>query len=324
MKLDLISGEEWESYNQKWKDYLSIENPSIQVKTFKGLSHGVFELGLGTALFMSHKRSVGFMRGISPAAEFFIPHFLREAYNVQILNINSFKDLEKQKEWVASLKKDTNFVFLSEDHPITGERVDLSEIKKALNEKKIFNFTVRHSAYVDDLISPDSYSVNLISLGDQLSVAICGDKFRLTPQIVHQLQWSENIQMNTLDLQLPHQEKAINKFESQFSEFRFFKNGESRFLDRALLVFPDINGSALIERLCKKMGISQSEKKYYFDSTSGCLRPGIKYSQWWLPTPGDETLRGLIVFSAQALQQPDLATHLKSTLDEIKKEQEWI
>src|SRR5437868_6339989 len=140
MKLALVPLEEWEKLNDQLKIQFSLPAEN-SVKIYKGMAHAVFETAQGTAQFLSHKRSLGVVKGQTPYFDSLLPYFYKEVFGVQAISHLALTDPEV---WVNSLKKDTIFVLLAEDHPVTGELYNYDRLDELLNEKKIFSFRISH------------------------------------------------------------------------------------------------------------------------------------------------------------------------------------
>lgn len=117
MNIDFISPESWQSLCDHLSELVKISKKN-SLRVYNSSYSALYEVVVGTAQFMSHKRSVAAIKGMSPHIPKLLPYFFKETYAVQLANLSQ---VISPKEWVDALKKDTLFVVFAEDHPITGE-----------------------------------------------------------------------------------------------------------------------------------------------------------------------------------------------------------
>lgn len=289
------------------------------------MAHAVFEIGQGTAQFMSHRRSLGALKGQTPYFESLLPYFYKEVYGVQTVNHQALTDPEA---WVNGLKKDTIFVLHAEDHPVTGELYNYDRLDELLNEKKIFSFRASHFRYNYEKSPLRPYSVRICYLNSDLAVAFCGERYKTPPLIAPQMNWEPSRVLETVrKIHVSPQDQAlVENFEESFADIAspWFAPSAARLYDRVLLKFPDVNGEALLQRLFDHLQVDPS--KYYetLDTTNLCRWLHFKtFTSWWEPKPSTEDLASLLVIDSGWLVTKDFAKILKTTYEEIKAEQSW-
>ena len=110
----------------------------------------------------------------------------------------------------------------------------------------------------------------------------------------------------------------VENFEHEFASWKYFKSKTERLYDRAVLVFPDINGDALMNDLAEVMSLNKNSIADVMSTTSQCSwQDPISFKGWWSPPPRPEEIRGLVVFSAEILARKDFANLVKTSYDKV-------
>lgn len=324
MHLNLPQPEIWERVNDEIQSALKVSAP-VRVRCFRDMSSALFEIAQGTAQFLSHKKSVGFITGQAPAFEFLLPFFYKEAFNVQKLNHLQASALQT---WVNDLKKDTTFVVYCEDHPITGEVFAFcDDLDQMLNDKKIFSIRISHANHYHRAIEIKPFTIRICDYGNELAIALCGDRFRSPPVVAPWQYWDKQDTLQKLALQSSRnkeQRKLIVAFESEASiaGYAWFKNGEGRVYDRALVSFPDVSAEAVRAKILSALGKEKAATEVM--TTNLCFHNSVGlYEQWWEPRPSSDALRGLLLIDPALLSAKDFAKVVISAYEEIKSLQSW-
>ncbi|MGE5087399.1 MAG: hypothetical protein ACM3MG_13930 [Bacillota bacterium] len=326
MLIDVVRPESWNELNDSLKTQLGLPTP-LSARAYKGIAQAVFEITQGNAQFMSHKKSIGVIKGQTSVFESLLPYYYKETYEVSIV---SHLDLKNVKEWVESLKKDTNFVLFAEDHPVTGEVYSFAdELDKALNDKRIFSVRVSHARHFNEALEVRPYSVRLCSFAPEIAVAILGERFRCPPMMAQNMAW--NIEEFLQDVQLSLSEhsanpKLVKEFEKSIASIAegYFKEDQARLYDRAVIEFKDVSAEALAQKVFSKLGMSPEEGWMNISSTNMCHWSGTKmFGHWWDPTPSPETLRGMLVVRGAMLEEAEFTKILIAAHTEIMQEQSW-
>ncbi|WP_413612530.1 hypothetical protein [Bdellovibrio sp. HCB-110] len=326
MFIDVVRPESWEELNDQVKTFLGLE-ARLRVRSYQGIAQAVFEISQGTAQFMSHKKSIGVILGQTSVFESLLPYYYKETYEVHTL---SHLKLTNVKEWVESLKKDTNFVLFSEDHPVTGELYPFAEeLDKLLNEKRIFSFRVSHSQHFYEPSQLRPYTVRLCSFNPTAAVAVLGERFRSPSLLAQNMTWDQvHFLMELTDARASRVANPllVEKFEQEISSVAtpYFKAGAPRLFDRAVCVFNDVSAEALAEVLFKKMGLSSEQGWSKLSSTNMCHWSVVKmFRHWWEPAPSLEELRGMLIVGPELLNTKDFAKLLISSYEEVRALQNW-
>lgn len=325
MLIDVARPETWEELNDQIKASWGLDS-RLRVRAYQGLAHAVFEISQGTAQFMSHKKAIGAVMGQTSVFENLLPYYYKETYEVAVV---SHLKLTNVKEWVESLKKDTNFVLFSEDHPVTGELYPFAdELDRLLNEKRIFSFRISHTQHKFERLMNRPYTVRLCSHGPYAAVAILGERFRSPSLLAVDMHWDKEVFLKSLGNAVSREQNAplVESFETKVSSVAsaYFKTNSARLYDRAVVFFPDVSAEAVAQNIFKKLGLSPQEGWAQIATTNMCYWSGIKmFRHWWEPTPTQEQLRGLLVVGLELLQTKDFAKLLISSYEEVKAQQSW-
>lgn len=326
MLIDVVRPESWDELNDSLKTQLGLAAP-LRARAYKGIAQAVFEITQGSAQFMSHKKAIGVIKGQTSVFDNLLPYYYKETYEVVIA---SHLNLKNVKEWVDGLKKDTNFVFFAEDHPVTGEVYPFAdELDKALNDKRIFSFRVSHARHFHEALDVRPYSVRICSFAPEIAVSVLGERFRCPPMMAQNMAWnaaelSQVMQMSTSERQT--NPRLVTDFEKSIAPIAelYFQENQARLFDRAVIVFKDVSAEALAQRVFLKLGLSPEEGWTRVSSTNMCHWSGTKmFGHWWDPSPSYEMLRGMLIIGTQMLEESDFIKILIAAHDELMQEQSW-
>lgn len=324
MKLALTPLEQWERLNDQLKGHFELP-PENTARVYKGMAHGIFEIAQGMAQFLSHKRNLGLVKGQTPYFDFLLPYFYKEAYGVQAVLHTEMTDPEV---WVNSLKKDTSFVLLAEDHPVTAELYNYDRLDELLNEKKIFSFRISHFRHLYEKEKVRPYSVRLCYLSPDFTMAICGERYKAPALMAPFMNWHVNHCLETISRiqPSPQDQLQVESFENFFPGMAtpWFLTPTPRLYDRVLLKFSEVNGELMLQRLYDRLQIDESQYYQTIDTTNLCRWNHFKtFNGWWEPKPTVEDISALVVIDSGWLVTKDFAKILKTTYEEIQTEQNW-
>lgn len=329
MQIDIVSSEVWESLGDElrtsfqnilFQDPLSenLAPPSpLQLRAYRGAGHAAFEAAYGLVQVFAHKRSLAVIKGFSPVFDFLVAQYLKEAFQVQATDHGA---ITSAAEWCEQFKKDTNFVLLAEDHPVTGAIFNTEEIDQILNSKKIFSLRVSHARHLQGAEEVRPFSARILSFGADLAVTVYGSKFRAQGLIAPQMGWEKSgtIQKIQRKRKRIFDQNLVQTFENQFPDWQYFQVGSKRIYDRAVLVFPGATGEAIISELAEAMSLNRNLIADLMSTTHACAwEDPLVVKSWWSPAPTAEQLRGLVVFSAELLARKDFAKLVKTAYDKI-------
>lgn len=320
MKVDLLPLDIWDNLNLKVQGFLQTPPDSL-VRCFPGVSAAAYEIAMGVTQFYSHKRALGIVKGQTHVFQSVLPYLYKEGYTIQFLEAHHLNDWST---WIDGLKKDTNFVMLAEDHPVTGEYFDWDEIDQKLNEKRIFCIRISHQRHFFQPSEVRPYSVQVRSFAPDVAVAVCGSKFRVPPLIVQHLCWKKEAFFEGLQFALRGQKEnkqLIQNFEQNLPPglLPYFKH-DKRSFDRAAIFSATLSGEALRSYLLQGTFSSREPGwEQQVETTNLCRWGSPKlYQDWWEPRPSDDVLRGLLIINSEFLAKGDLSGQLMEALKDCQ------
>ena len=319
--MDITPFEAWESLNAQAAPLLKAPADCV-VRCYQGVALATFELAMATAQFYSHKRSVALCPGMTPHFQSLLPYLYKEGYDVQMA-----PETLDAKAWVESLKKDTCFVLMAEDHVVTGELFDFAELEKLLNEKKIFCFKVSHQNHFfrkTDAVLP--YSARICGFDPATAVAFIGNKLKAPTLISGAMNWEPENFLNRLESAVQkavENREKIEAFEQSLpAGFKsLLAKGANRTWDRALIYSEEVAGESLQQYLAGAIGLQIGKPGFEtkLETTHLCRWGGTKnYDEWWKPRPTESILRGLLLLAPEILDHPGLKAALEKALRECQ------
>lgn len=322
MRIDLLPPEMWETLNDRVRPLVKVAN-DCSVRVHPGLQASIYETVMGIAQFFSHKKACGVIKGATPYFEGVMPYLFKDGYQVQAMKLSEWGNF---KAWMDALKKDTNFVLVPEDHPVTGEIYDWDPIDAILNEKKIFSIRLSHFNHFRGNENLRPYSVRINSLSQKLSVVVGGNKFKSPPLISHKMHW--DVEKTSTEIQkllsaFTEDQSVVEAFEKKIQAdssmgLQVLPIAGQRVWDRSLIFSAAINGEALENYLFHpKYGrfANPPGAEYEFESTSLCRWGGISlFENWWENKPAVEVLRGMVILSVESMKRSEILNELKAAV----------
>lgn len=323
MRLDLVASEDWERAGEALRVAMNPANGEI-VRVHAGLEPGALELALGLAQIYSHKRALAVVKGNSPVFDQVVPWFQREAYQLQSIMWSALPDRAAIETWIAGLKKETAFVMVADDNPVTGALQPVDLIESALAEKKMFLIRVSHGSQLLRNPAPCPYAVHLRSVDGGFAMSVSGARLRVAPLFSHRLPWSAEKLVARYHQRVGQKENrsVVENFEKEFKAERVLPEGADRLYDRAVLSFPNVSGEALLARVGRKIGLSALDES--MNTANLCRWDSTRLMKnWWEHGPSDDVVRGLVAFSPELCGRKDFARDLRATYEELLALQTW-
>lgn len=298
MEIFLPNTEKWYALNEEVHRLWALPE-DVTVRTYRGIHHAAFEITQGTASFLSHKRAMGWLKGQTFAYSSVLPYLYKEAFQVQPLAQKS-PNIEVAA-WVESLKKDTSFVIMNEDHPVTGELFDNEQVDQLLNDKKIISIRVSHQKHwLRKLPELRPSSVLICQASEDLAFAIIGSKFKSPVQMAPFFGFANEHVLSCLKSNLENSQESpvdIQKFEAGLPNgFEIFQPRASHLGDRSLIFHPEINAEALAHELSKLCSLRPGIDIVALNS---CSQNFVDW-EWWEGRPQGSVLRGLLLVNLTA------------------------
>jgi hypothetical protein len=289
------------------------------------LTFALNEVTRGLARLFPHRRSIAYIQGCGPYFEPLMKFFSAEGFSQQAL---AFGDLKKL-DWIETLKKDTLFVLLADDDPLTGQLFETAEIRQALEAKKIFSIVSSHAVHVYRAtweLSP--YSVRVLSGGGQFALSLLGERSqKIEPLLFGPADWAVGLLEKVepfFDFRKEDQ-AAILDFESAGpgGGSAFFSSTTPRLFDRAAIYWKDMDGEALVHELALDLKVSLviPGQESRLETASLCRWKGIRTLQWLAEQGVDaETARGLVLI-AKELITPNLPRQIETVRERVLRMQ---
>jgi hypothetical protein len=316
MRIDLPEYETWSALSGQYKAVLAeinhpLGDPQIQVQIYAGYQHGLWEVTKALAGLFSHKKTIAIVDKVEPAFESLAMAFAEEGYSIKVL---SREDLEQPSAWMGQIQAELLFVLMSEDDPITSAVRKYDALNEALKDKRIFKISVSHALYrVRPPDRPAPFDVRILSLTPERALLVAGERCRVQPPVVSRLPWtlatSQEIheQIGTLSLEDSKKFRdAVSEFESRLPAgfLPFFKTGDERVFDRAVIHHPEFDGLAVIDGLAREAGVRLPSpgRQAALESTSPCRWENPRFAEWLVKSGhSEEIIRGMVVISAEHL-----------------------
>lgn len=318
MRLDLLS-DDWDLQNKNLADFLStrFSTEISSLRVYPGLMQAVFETVFGLGLFYSHKKNAAMLRSNTYAFQGVLPYLYKEGFQIQISNLDSGFNA---KDFVEGLKKETSFVIYSEDHPVTGECVDHSELDLLLNERKIFSIRVSHHSWKRGLSQLHPYHVRICSIDPEFSFVQFGEKLKSPTMSTQFLDWRNSKIKQALESELNNfseDQRVIFDFESHLPhDWKKFIEGQSRIFDRAVIYNETLNAEAVLTQIVKNYLPNYQVPLPGYSSQLDCVNFARwkifgNLDEWWKPLPRQNQIRGMLIVSLELLKKIDLPQALK-------------
>ncbi len=314
----LVQFDIWEQLNESLRGQLGFPEGDYSLRSYQGLGPAIWEIVQGTAQFYSHKRNVTLVTGQTPHIAPALPYLYKDGFQVQTPSWPS-----DMKTFVEALKKDTNFVIYSEDHPVTGEIYDVEELDHLLNEKKIFSLRISHQNHLYKPVEILPYTVRICGYHPSAAIAFVGSKYKAPATMSALLAWDgENFTagIQSVIKKSKEDENLILQFERNLpSGFQVFKPTGKRSFDRSLIYSLEASGEALQKNIASQMKINLQKPGWesLIETTHLCRWGGVgTYQSWWDQRPSEEILRGLLVLSLDVVKDPHINLYLEKALQE--------
>jgi len=246
-----------------------------------------------------------------------LPYLYKEGFQIQIANFDSGFNA---KEFVEGLKKDTSFVIYSEDHPVTGECVDHSELDLLLNEKKIFSIRVSHHLWKKGMSQLHPYHIRICSVHPEFSFVQFGEKLKSPTMTTQFLDWRYSKIKQTTEDELKNfseDKKIILDFEDHLpNDWKKFIDSKNRIFDRAVICNETLNAEAVLNQIVRSY-LPEYQMPLPGHSTKlDCVNFARwkifgHLDDWWKPLPRQNQIRGMLIVSLDLLKKMNLSEALQ-------------
>ena len=329
MRIDILPADTWGAVSAKCRAGLPFQDPNVIVQAYMGLPHALFEATHGLARLFSHKKTIAFVGHSEPFVEAISNGFMEEGYHVK--RVSEDEAADPSAAWLAPILNDLIFVVFSTDDPITGRLFNRDPINEALKDKRIFRISIVHTPrYLSHALSrPAPFKLRLLSHSQGLATIVAGERFRVHPLLASRLPWPIDTVVPDMALippeEIERQKSAILAFETKLPwGFKpYFKAGELRVFDRAVIFHERIDGSALAEVLAGDRGVKLAGLGLpaMLESTSPCRWSDVRFTDWLLARgEREEVVRGLLLVDPWLIDS-SLTTFLSDAAAKLLKMQ---
>lgn len=314
--------------NEKLTAVLGIDSTKNQARVYPNCVHALLECAIGFFQTFSSKKRFYYFKNIDPHFELAITALSKAGLEGKALSLEQF---HRDFAWTEILDRESGFVFLPDDHPMTGEIYDNSALIAKLTEKAVFRIRLSHNKHLFESLA--SATPGLVaerseirvmqmppSLLDGCAIAVMGERGRfgavtaeaLSPTTVDTIDELSAMMTDKIVFAVPAdyeaQKARVVEFETlEIDGLHFFfestghVNG-NRIYDRTVFYFEDMDGSAFLHQLALELGDDIQPYDPRFDTASLIRWGGLRTMQW-LEAQGlsANAIRGLCVIDSKLL-----------------------
>jgi hypothetical protein len=228
-------------------------SPSTSFELFPSPYQSVYEITMGLQQVFPMRKLCLFQKGFHPYADELALRFARQGYRIEWIDIDGTL-LENFKE----KSREILFLLYSEDQPFTAEYLNDDALKR-FHDFASFSLGLKFVGYArNEEFTPASPTQSLIHvLSDGRCLTTLGSRFRIS------LTLSSHLLPSFLSLQdwqgarqpLVEDEKLVREAEAfviQTLGGVAHPLSHSRYYDRALMAFGDLDATALRSLMCEK------------------------------------------------------------------------
>lgn len=279
------------------------------------LAHAVTEVVKGLAQLFPHKMNIAIRRDTSPHIENIAKGFSRDGLQAVPMTAGDIVDVDGA---LAKLGKSALIYIAADDDVLTGEIFYSGELEKKLSDQKVFSLRISHD-FFNKPLALGPYSIWIHQIAENLVLTAFGERV-VMERLFFPLEgefypWPQALR------KVEENKAAVMGFEESCQTFAKtpLYNKVNRLYDRAVLIFEDIDGSALRDLLLQEVG----DLKPDFIETSSLCRWGRLKGVEWLYYQGYtlEQVRGLVAISSMALGS-ELTKNVERIYRKIKRLQE--
>lgn len=285
-------------------------NHSGIVQVFSEATRATYESVWALSHFVYHKKTVWFQSGFCPVLETVLPSFYKEAYNIQNFRPEDLLDVDG---FIKKMPRDLGFVYLVEDHPITGEKIDLAPVLKKLEEKRIYSVSVSYNSFRYREPYALKYHLQICHFDQNLSYALVGERLKIAlPTAQYQNLDFVNIEkkVSSAKLDMDNSYEVVKKSIEQLNLGFTFLEYTNILKDRLFIYHSEANSEALVTQM-------QQENPQVFKtgdliSLANCSMADYRpFDGWWENRPRPDVLRGAFIVDLKTASYPEFAPALQ-------------
>jgi len=340
MLIDFRCPGSWAALSELAAAALKIDLSKNALRFYENSSHALIEITQGLAKQFPLKKKIFYFKNMSVAFEPALSLLAKEGYQLTALDIGQLANVESFK---AGLDRETLCMLFSVDDPILGLHFSTEQLEVALVTASIARIKLSHSRHVYAKTSGFGFSpeidrneVRVFTLPSGRALAHMGERLRVGALVASEIDWSTkdirtDIKSDLVALVNPLEgnlQDAISKFESSGQTFGAEKfsyelpaSVAKRFYDRAILIWQDMDGHAVIDRLAKslKLKLESPGFEYHMETLSLSRWGGVRTFDF-LQSYGLSLnqRRGLVIFGSSLFERFG-AFEIEKTLLEVRR-----
>ena len=318
MFLALPHLEDWYGLNSIYQAALGWQDdPQVSVQSYQNPEHACREICQALAQLFPHRRTIVYVKGVTPIFEPIASQMAKDGGNVKAL---SLEDLAQPAAWLEPMLKDLLYLLVPEDDPITGEVFNLGPLREALKDKRSFLLSVSHASFrcAEKWEKPSAYQIGVRVLSQVSCLALLGERTRLTPYLTPCLHWPEpRLEQVKQEIAL-HAPGLLEQMRACARDLEAsrppgaralgFQPGSQRTGDRALYAFSDLDGLSFIEALARELK-TEADAASFLATTSLCAIGDSRLVDQGLALRyglSEQELRGLVVIGTAYVAQKNI------------------
>jgi hypothetical protein len=275
------------------------------------VAHAVSESVKGLAQLYPHKTQVIIRNDTGPFTEFIAEGLSRDGLQVLKVSVDAMTD-----EFLAKHSKSTLLLISDDDDVITGEKHFRDDLEEKICGLKVFSLRISHTAFELPPVMK-THSIWIRELSATETCMVLGERVTF-----ERLLYPFDVKSKSVPCRAPSEDKVrVMDFESKAASFAKcpLLQKANRWFDRGVLIFSNLDGSALREKVLSLDKNIASEK---IETSSLCRWSHLKGMDW-LENQGfrPEDIRGLVTFSSDILND-DLLKKIEKAKSEILKLQD--
>jgi hypothetical protein len=328
MRIDLPTPDAWIKICEKYRAHLPFKESPAVVQVYLGYGHAIWEAIRGLAQLYSNRKTIALIGPSEPVIESIMKEFSAEGFAIKNISLTEATDAAA---WLDPIQADVLLTLWVKDDPVTGRLYDHAAVDTLLKDKRIFRLSLLHAQQPISATKPAPFEVWIRSLTPERALLMAGERYRAQPTLAPKMPWisakDEGAHRFPTEAECAEMQKRVHDFENALPKgFKpYFQKDEARIFDRAVISHPELDGSAVIERLAERinqplhpLGIDTE-----LEAISQCRWQSTRLSAWLTKRgESEEMIRGAVILSEDVLKTPSLAKHLGDIAEEIRKIQE--
>ncbi len=244
----------------QWRSFSSGKVPDHEnVRFYPSLAVALTDITRGLMGMYPNKKHVVRLKGLYRGYSALVRGMSQEGALIHDIDYPKSIDVE---ELNTVLKKETLCVLMGSDSPWTGEVFPIAHLWQSVIDRKIFAINVSHlpPSQAVPWQSVGSYGIWVHEFPDRSCVVLFGSRYRAVSSIFG-APWNPDIKPDwLLGSDLSGESAVVSDFEKRYSTGIIPKPGPLRLFDWAVVVFDDVDASAVRDILIEKGSAAWSSR----------------------------------------------------------------